>query len=71
MALMGIKKQFFYKPEYPQKLRDHIKNGGDFQTFKDLIGCSYSVVYRWTEEHPEFERARLEAMNHAKARKIR
>jgi len=52
-----LAKQCKYRPEYCQKLIDHLRTGLSMQTFGGTIGVTRSTVYKWIDEIPEFAEA--------------
>jgi len=47
-----------YKPEYCQKLIDHMKSGLSFQTFGAQVNVVRATIYNWLEDYPEFKKAK-------------
>ncbi len=47
-----------YKPDYPEKLIEHMKQGFPYETFAGLILVSREVLYDWEKKHPEFLHAK-------------
>lgn len=47
-----------YKPEYCEKLIEHMSNGFTFLSFAGTIDCFERVLYLWMAKHPEFKLAR-------------
>jgi len=43
-----------YKPEYCEKLIEHMAEGLSFETFAATIGVSRAVLYNWCDAHSEF-----------------
>ena len=52
-----------YKPEYCQKLIDHMATGLSYETFGAVIDVATSTIYLWEDEHPEFSEAKKIAFN--------
>lgn len=53
-------RKFEFRAEYIDLLRQHMESGKPFKTFHELIGCSYSTTFRWTCDHRDFEKVRVE-----------
>ena len=53
-------RKFVFSVEYIDLLKQHMESGKPFKTFHEVIGCSYSTVFRWTYEQKEFEATRKE-----------
>lgn len=47
-----------YKPEFCQKLIDHMREGDSFETFGAIVGKSKRTLYNWTEQYAEFQEAK-------------
>jgi len=48
-----------YKVEYCDKLIEHMKQGGSFDTFGAVIGINArSTLYEWVKEYPDFSDAK-------------
>lgn len=47
-----------YKPEYCQKLIDHMATGHSFVSFAGTINVGKRTIYEWVEKHPEFAAAK-------------
>lgn len=47
-----------YKPEYCQKLLEHMSKGLSFESFAGLIGVHKGTLYDWCEAHEEFGEAK-------------
>ena len=47
-----------YKPEYCQKLIDHMTGGLSIEAFAALIPCSKATIYNWVKIYPEFLNAK-------------
>lgn len=47
-----------YKPEYCEKLIEHMSEGNPFETFGVEIGVSREVLYLWTHTHEDFLNAK-------------
>ncbi len=43
-----------YKPEYCQKLIDHMAQGLSFESFAGLIDVCLDTLYEWEKKYPEF-----------------
>jgi hypothetical protein len=54
-----------YRPEYCQKLIDHMTKGLSVSTFGKSIGVSRATVYEWISTIPEFKEAHELAIQHA------
>lgn len=46
-----------FKPEYCEKLFEHIKNGCSLQTFSNIIGVSPNIIRKWLNLNPQFSDA--------------
>lgn len=49
-----------YKPEYPEKLFEHMAEGLSFECFggRPEVKASVSMLYNWLEAHPDFQEAK-------------
>jgi len=47
-----------YKPEYCEKLIEHMSEGLSYEAFAALIGVHRSILYDWEKSHPEFSEAK-------------
>lgn len=47
-----------YRPEYPQKLIEHMGQGNSFESFAGKCRVSFSTLYNWASENPEFLEAK-------------
>lgn len=47
-----------YKPEFADKLIEHMKEGHSFETFGAIVGKSKVTLYNWCEAHPDFKEAK-------------
>lgn len=48
-----------YKPEYCDKLIEHMSKGLSYQSFPALLDTCLKTVYNWEKEHPEFLQAKV------------
>lgn len=55
-----------YKPEYCEKLIDHMKQGYSFETFGPHVDVCKTTLYNWVEKYPEFKKAKDKAFQLAK-----
>lgn len=51
-----------YKPEYCEKLKEHMSKGRSIETFGVTVGVTRATVYNWCEKHEDFAKAKDEAM---------
>ncbi len=51
-----------YRPEYCDKLIDHMKEGGKFGTFCAVIGVADTTVDKWVHDYEEFSATKREAV---------
>lgn len=54
-----------YKPEYCQKLIEHMGKGFSYETFGAEVGCGRTTLYDWEKQHPEWKEAKKQAMERA------
>ena len=47
-----------YKPEYCEKLIEHMSQGLSFESFAGEVNVSRSTIYLWADEHPDFSDAK-------------
>lgn len=47
-----------YNPDYPAKLREHMKGGNSFESFGALVHCSKKTLWNWASAHEEFLQAK-------------
>lgn len=47
-----------YKPEYCEKLVEHMSAGYAFESFSATIGVHRDTLYEWEKVHPEFSEAK-------------
>ena len=47
-----------YKPDYPEKLIDHMKSGLSFMSFGAVVDVGRQTLYDWVKAHPEFAEAK-------------
>ncbi len=47
-----------YKPEYCEKLIEHMSIGHSFESFAGIVGVCFDTVYRWSNTHQEFSEAK-------------
>jgi hypothetical protein len=47
-----------YLPEYCERLIEHARGGGSFESFAASIGRSSRTLYNWLEAYPDFLQAR-------------
>ncbi len=52
-----------YKPEFCEKLIEHMKSGLSFESFGATIGVSRDRVYKWAQEHEAFAEAKARALD--------
>jgi transposase len=50
-----------YKPEYCQKLIDHMSEGDSFESFAVRVDVSRGTLYEWLKVHPDFFNAKEKA----------
>jgi hypothetical protein len=48
-----------YRPEYCQKLIDHMARGLSIKSFCGVIDVDEKTIYNWLQRHPEFMTARM------------
>jgi transposase-like protein len=46
-----------YKPEFCEKLVEHMSKGYSFESFGAVIDCGKASLYKWRDEHQEFSDA--------------
>ena len=46
-----------YKPEYCQKLKDHMARGFSFLSFAAEVGVHTDTIYEWQKQHVDFSEA--------------
>lgn len=49
-----------YKPEYCQRLIDHMASGLSFESFAGLVGTCKDTIYEWANAHSLFSEAKKE-----------
>jgi hypothetical protein len=49
-----------YKPEFCQKLIDHMSNGQSFDSFGAIVGVCHRTLYNWLEANDDFLIAKSE-----------
>lgn len=54
-----------YKPDFPQKLKDHMAAGFSFESFAGVIEVGVSTMWQWVKQYPEFGEAKK--VGHAKS----
>lgn len=47
-----------FKPEYCEKLIEHMKSGYSFESFGAKIPCGSQLLWQWFKEIPEFSKAK-------------
>jgi hypothetical protein len=47
-----------YKPEYCDKLIEHLKDGLSFEAFAGVIGVNQDSIHEWAKKHPKFSEAK-------------
>lgn len=47
-----------FQKEYIAQLSKHMAAGHSFKSFAEKLNVSYSTMYRWTIDEPEFDKAR-------------
>jgi hypothetical protein len=47
-----------YKPEYCDKLVEHMADGNSFETFGATIGVCRDSLYTWEKKYPDFSDAK-------------
>jgi hypothetical protein len=47
-----------YKPEYADKLIEHMREGDSFETFGAIVGKSRRTLYNWIDTHEDFKEAK-------------
>ncbi len=52
-----------YRPEYCEKIIEHMRDGSSVVSFAATIPCSRATINVWASKHPEF----MEALNTGKA----
>lgn len=52
-----------YRPEYCQKLIDHMSQGYSFESFAGTVFCSKELLHDWANEHPDFIQAKKVALS--------
>jgi hypothetical protein len=50
-----------YKPEYCDKLIQHMSTGHSFESFGAVVGCGRRTLFDWAEKHEEFKEAKKQA----------
>ena len=43
-----------YRPEYCEKLIEHMTKGLSFEAFAGVLGVTKQTLYNWAEENPQF-----------------
>jgi hypothetical protein len=54
-----------YKPEYCQKLVEHLAEGYLYESFAALVDVHWDTLYDWEARHPEFLEAKKRGMTKA------
>jgi len=54
-----------YKPEYCEKLVEHMKRGFSYETFGTEIRCGRSTMYEWEALHEDWATAKRRAIEEA------
>lgn len=49
-----------FKPEYPEKLINHMAQGLSFESFGGVVGVSRETLYAWNKRHKAFADAKKE-----------
>jgi len=52
-----------YKPEFCEKLIDHMSQGFSFESFAATIDTHRGTLYRWEREYPEFRDAKKSGLD--------
>lgn len=47
-----------YKPEYCEKLIEHMESGYSYQSFAGVVRVNKDTLYEWEKTHPEFSEAK-------------
>ena len=47
-----------YKPEYCERLIEHMSEGLSFESFCGVVECAKDTLYNWARANPEFARAK-------------
>lgn len=55
-----------YKPEYCDKLIEHMAKGLSFESFAGSVGVCRNTLYDWAKAHPEFDKAKDMALERAR-----
>lgn len=50
-----------YRPEYCQKLIDHMRDGYSFESFAAIADVNQDTLYEWAKVHPNFSEAKKKA----------
>lgn len=50
-----------YRPEYCEKLIEHMSQGYSFESFAATVGTHRGVLYEWANKHKEFQDAKSRA----------
>ena len=58
MAKPGRGRPTSYRPEYCQKLIDHMAQGHSYESFAPVISVSRQSLYQWESVHSEFSDAK-------------
>ena len=53
-----------YKPEYCEKLVEHMQQGFSFESFASVAKTCKDTVYHWVNQHPEFSEAKKRGTAH-------
>jgi DNA primase len=54
-----------YRPEYCEMLIKHMSGGFSYETFGAEVNCGRTTLYDWELAHPEWAKAKREAMEAA------
>lgn len=52
-----------YKPEYCQKLIDHMSQGYSFESFAAVVDVNRDTLYQWKKDHADFSDAVTKAFS--------
>lgn len=64
--MMGRGQPTKYKPEYCERLIEHMKEGYSFEAFAAVVNVCEDTLYEWAKVQPDFSEAKKQAFSQSR-----